>query len=243
MAAARPKATPPSRIPEDRRVLYAMRFLGGPRPGETANARWRDLDRKRRPLWRLTLETSFNSPMRREKGTKTGAELNIPVHPVLQRMLERWEASGWAEFQGRKPGPNDLIVPRADGCQRLVSTSYKQFMLDLRTVGLELQRQYESRATFRNLALAAGAEKFRVDLITHPKPTQGPDFYNRLDMLWPGLCEAVAAIDPGAWEGHPTSPSERVTSRVTFGVTPETPENEKPPTGGCRGQDGAGKGI
>ena len=38
----------------------------------------------------------------------------------------------------------------------------------------------------RDLAIAAGAEKFRVDLITHPKPTQGPDFYNRLDMLWPG---------------------------------------------------------
>lgn len=73
------------RVPQDRRVLYAIRFLGGPRPGEVANARWRDLDRTRRPLWRLTLETSFNSPMRREKGTKTGAELNIPTHPVLQR--------------------------------------------------------------------------------------------------------------------------------------------------------------
>src|SRR5919206_3803157 len=83
------------RIPEDRRVLYAMRFLGGPRPGEAANARWRDLDRTKRPLWRLTLQSSFNSPMRREKGTKTGAELNIPVHPLLQRMLEDWEARGW----------------------------------------------------------------------------------------------------------------------------------------------------
>jgi integrase len=40
------------RIPQDRRVLYAIRFLGGPRPGEVANARWRNIDRTRRPLWR-----------------------------------------------------------------------------------------------------------------------------------------------------------------------------------------------
>ncbi len=123
--------------------------------------------------------------MRREKGTKTGAELNIPVHPVLQCMLEEWEARGWKEFMDRKPGPDDLIVPRTDGTQRLVSTSYKQFKLDLAAVGIDFQRQYESRATFRNLALSAGVAKYQVDLITHPKPTQGPDFYNRLDMLWP----------------------------------------------------------
>ncbi len=31
------------------------------------------------------------------KGTKTGAELNIPRYPVLQRMLGSWQASGWEE--------------------------------------------------------------------------------------------------------------------------------------------------
>jgi integrase len=219
-----------ARIPEDRRVLYAIRFLGGPRPGEAANARWRNLDRTKRPLWRLTLESSFNSPMRREKGTKTGAELNIPVHPVLQRMLEAWEASGWEDFMGRPPKPDDLIVPRADGKQRLVSTSYKQFLADLAAVGIDAQRQYESRATFRNLALAAGVPKYQVDLITHPKPTQGPDFYNRLDMLWSGLCSAVSAIDAAAWNGSLSSLQERVTPEVTPRVTPELTGNEKPPT-------------
>ena len=221
------------RIPEDRRVLYAMRFLGGPRPGEAANARWQDLNRAKRPLWRLTLEASFNSPMRREKSTKTGAELNIPVHPVLQRMLESWEDHGWKGYMGRKPEPADLIVPRQDGKQRLVSTSYKQFKIDLAAVGLEFQRQYESRATFRNLALSAGVSKFQVDLITHPKPAHGPDYYNRLDMLWSGLCEAVLAIDPAAWNGHPTALPVReqgeVTTEVTIGVTVEGTTNEKPP--------------
>jgi hypothetical protein len=69
-----------------------------------------------------------------------------------------------------------------------------------------------------------------VDLITHPKPTQGPDFYFRLDMLWAGLCAAVSAIDAGAWNGHLTSPGERVSPEVTTRVTLETPRNEKPPT-------------
>jgi integrase len=75
------------RIPEDRRVLYALRFLGGLRPGEAAGARWRDLDRESSPLWRLNLESSFNSPMQREKATKTGATLHIPIHPVLKRLF------------------------------------------------------------------------------------------------------------------------------------------------------------
>jgi integrase len=218
------------RIREDRRMLYAIRFLGGPRPGEIANARWRDLDRTKRPLWRLTIESSFNSPMHCEKSTKTGAELNVPIHPVVQRMLESWEASGWERFMKRKPGPDDLIVPRADGTQRLVSTSYKQFLADLARVGIGLQRQYESRATFRNLALSSGVPKYQVDLITHPKPTQGPDFYYRLDMLWSGQCAAVSAIDAGAWSGRLTSPREWVTPEVTPRVTPEAPQKQKPPT-------------
>jgi len=218
--------TSDSRIPEDRRALYALRFLSGLRPGETSNARWRDLDRSKRPLWRLTLESSFNSPMRMEKATKTGASLHVPVHPVLQRMLEAWEARGFEEFMGRKPEAGDFIFPRGDGKQRLVSGTYKQFKADLETVGIATQRQYESRSTFRNLALSAGASEFHLNLITHPKPKRASDFYTRLEMQWPGMCEAVLAIDPAAWEGTPaTVTSDEVTIRVTNKGTIK----EKPP--------------
>lgn len=44
------------------------------------------------------------------------------------------------------------------------------------------------------------------------------------------LCEAVAAIDPGAWNGPPTSPAARVTDRVTFRVTGQGTRQEKTPT-------------
>ena len=46
------------------------------------------------------------------------------------------------------------------------------------------QRQYESRSTFRNLALRADASEFHVNLITHPKPQKAADFYTRLEMQW-----------------------------------------------------------
>ena len=142
------------RIPEDRRVLYSLRILGGPRPGgdsEAANARWRDIDRLKKPLWRLTLEQSFNSPMRQEKSTKTHATLTFPIHPVVQKLLLAWEAEGWEKFMGRKPTSDDFMFPRVDGKQRLVSGTYKQFLVDLAAVGFPAQPQYESRSTFRNL--------------------------------------------------------------------------------------------
>lgn len=144
------------RVPEDRRVLYALRFLGGPRPGEASNARWRNLDRTRRPLWRLTLDAAFNSPMRREKTTKTGATIHIPIHPVLQAMLERWWDEGWAQFMGRAPQETDLIFPREDGEHRLVSGSYKQFRKETAVPGPRLRR------------------RLRLGLRTKGQPTKNP---------------------------------------------------------------------
>jgi len=158
---------------EDRRVLYALRFLGGPRPGEAASARWRDLDRSTRPLWRLTLSTSWNSQSKSEKTTKTGAELNIPVHPVLQRLLDHWAATGWEEFIGRKPDSDDLIVPRHDGQHRTVWATNERFQADLKMLGIQTQRQYETRATFRNLSLRAGASVFHLNLYHAPEPEAG----------------------------------------------------------------------
>jgi integrase len=220
------RLTTDERITEDRRVLYALRFLGGPRPGETANARWRDLDRTSRPLWRLTLGTAWNSQSRSEKSTKTGAELNIPVHPVLQKLLEHWEATGWEEFIGRKPKPDDLILPRQDGRQRSVWDTNERFKLDLGLLGIPAQRQYESRSTFRNLALRAGASEFHLNLITHPKPKQASDFYTRLEMQWNEMCRAVLAIDAAAWEPPPAT----VTSAgVTVGVTAQRCRKDKAP--------------
>jgi hypothetical protein len=68
--------------------------------------------------------------------------------------------------------------------QRRVTTTLLNFYADLRALGLPKQRQYESRSTFRNLALRADASEFHVNLITHPKPQKAADFYTRLEMQW-----------------------------------------------------------
>ena len=231
-----------ARIPEDRRVQYALRFLGGGlRPGEAANARWRDLDRTVEPLWRLVLSSSFSTHALKEKATKTGAELNVPVHPVLQRALAAWWTEGWERYMRRAPTPDDLILPRPEGGQRRVTTTLLNFYADLRALGLPKQRQYESRSTFRNLALRADASEFHVNLITHPKPQKAADFYTRLEMQWEGMCRAVVAIDPAAWAGksvvdgavEPADIPERVGtvrghSRTVGVPSPDEKPKEKP---------------
>ena len=54
-------------------------------------------------------------------------------------------------------------------------------------------------------------------------------------MQWPGMCEAVLAIDPAAWGGATAGPDDdevtvEVTVEVTARVTVEGTTNEKPPT-------------
>src|SRR5262249_27753775 len=44
------------RMPEDRRVVYALKGLAGLRHGEAASLRWRQYDRELEPLGRLALE-------------------------------------------------------------------------------------------------------------------------------------------------------------------------------------------
>lgn len=55
-------------------------------------------------------------------------------------------------------------------------------------LGIPRQRQYETRATFWNLAMRAGASEFHLNLITHPNPRQASDFYTRLEMQWEEMC-------------------------------------------------------
>jgi hypothetical protein len=80
-----------------------------------------------------------------------------------------------------------------------VTTTRLQFHADLETLGMRRQRQYESRATFRNLCLRAGASEFHVNLITHPKVKTAADLYTRVEQQWEGMCDAIRCIDERAW--------------------------------------------
>jgi len=103
--------TTDERIPEDHRLLNALRFLSGLRPSSEATLRFGDIDTCRAPLWALSVTTAFDSRSRTEKDqTKTGVEYLVPVHPVLRRALESWRAAGWERFVGRPPNASDFVI-------------------------------------------------------------------------------------------------------------------------------------
>ncbi len=183
------------RIPEDRRVLYALEFLTGMRTGEASARRWRDWEPEfKADLGRLVAGTAWNTRHKLEKPTKTRTVKWIPVHPELARILAAWKREGWPRFYGHTPKPEDLIVPASRGGHWNNSYSWRLFSQDLVTLGLEHQRHYESRSTFRNLARAGGANLADLDLITHPSPRAAKDLYNRTGMLWPLMCAAVRCL-------------------------------------------------
>jgi integrase len=53
-----------------------------------------------------------------EKETKTGNPREVPVHPVLARLLKEWEERGFAELFGREPRADDLLIPNRHGGYR-----------------------------------------------------------------------------------------------------------------------------
>jgi integrase len=79
-----------ARIPEDRRVLYALKALAGLRHGEVAGLTWRQYDATLEPLGGLSLER-----------TKTQVPRRVPVHPTLARALAEWKLSAWRRKGGR----------------------------------------------------------------------------------------------------------------------------------------------
>lgn len=189
------------RLQPHRRVWNTLAFMvGGARTGEIANLRWSDwTESYKGGLGRMHITSSFNTRAQLEKGTKTGAKKLIPVHPHAARLLARWRDGGWREWIGRDPRPQDFIVARPDGRQFGNSHLLKHFHADLDTLGIARRRQYDNRSTFRSLLIGAGADEFIVNRMTHPSPKQASDYYNRLELQWPRICEAVLLLDHPAW--------------------------------------------
>jgi integrase len=208
------------RIPEDRRVLYALEFLTGMRSGEAAALRWSSWDETAAPLGKLGVAVSYDSRAKAEKATKTERPREVPVHPALARVLVSWRDAGWSRFTGRRPADDDLIVPAARGGSRNVSYSLKAFHFDLATLGLRERRHYDSRRTFISLGQADGARKEVLKWITHGAAGDIVDLYTTLP--WATLCEAVVCIRVGTRDAQvipfPTQ------GRGDVGETPEASE-------------------
>jgi integrase len=177
------------RLPEDRRALYAIKFLAALRHGEAAGLTWALYDAASTPLGAIRLGK-----------TKSAAPRAVPVHPTLARILAEWKLSGWAAIYGRAPRAEDLIVPTRKGRRRAPAASQVQLIEDLERIGLRSRagvdrnrRGHDLRRTMITLARADGAIDGMLRWVTHgPKPNEMLDVYS--SPPWASLCTEVAKL-------------------------------------------------
>jgi integrase len=186
------------RIPEWRRMFWALLFLTGMRFGEGAARRWRHYDPDAKPLGKLVVNTSYNNYFKIEKEPKTKQQRDVPVHPVLAALLAEWKLGGWERAMGRKPTDDDLIVPCPEpgkhfGRHLEDRNMLRRFHRDLETLGMRWRRQHDTRRTFISLCLSDGARKEILKWVTHSRPQQDQmDDYTTL--LYAPLCDEVAKL-------------------------------------------------
>ncbi len=145
------------KIPDDRRVMYAVLFLGATRFGEAAALRFRDYDPEATPLGKLVIDKSYSSKSKKIKPTKTDNPREMPVHPTLAKILAAWKLEGFEHYMGRKPTPDDLIMPSRHKRPRNANHMLRRFHEDLERIGLRARRQHDARRTFISIARADGA--------------------------------------------------------------------------------------
>ena len=189
-----------ARIPEHRRILYALLFLTGSRVGEVSALRWRNYERDCAPLGRLTVAWSWNTKKRNQGRVKTKVPREVPVHPLLSKMLAEWRLHGWPALFERAPDNDDLIIPypprrfafnpethwRSDTC-------WKRLDADCRVLGIRHRRTHDARRTFISLVRADGGRRSILKLITHGRPKNNiMDVYSEIP--WEVLCGEVGKL-------------------------------------------------
>jgi integrase len=169
------------RITEDRRVLYALKALGGLRHGEAATLQWRQYDDTMEPLGGLSLEH-----------TKTQVPRRVPVHPTLAKILADWKEIGWERTYGRAPTSTDLVTPTRNMTARSAQETPKQLHDDLTTLGLRERRGHDLRRTFITLAQVDGARRDLLETISHGPRGDIVSVYTTFP--WPALCAEIAKL-------------------------------------------------
>lgn len=190
------------------RVLNGILFLSGLRPQEMSALRFRHWDATWEPLSVLDIQVAWDSEERREKGLKNDKPRLVPVHPTLSKLLSQWRLSGWETFFGRKPKPDDLIMPvsddgtpaSADGRQHMQNDRVAKIVhRDLLRLGLRKRRAYDARRTFISLCRGDLIPKDIVRMWTHGREGEVIDLYTDID--WPTHCREMLRLNVSLREG------------------------------------------
>jgi integrase len=183
------------RIPEDRRVIYALKFFCG-RHTEVLSSTWERYDATTEPLGTLHVIE-----------TKSGVPRAVPVHPTLAKILAVWKLGGWERTYGTAPKAGDLIVrTRRAGAQYKAADTQVRFVEDMGKLGLRTKassrnrRGHDLRRTLITLARADGAIDSLLRWVTHgPKPGEILDVYS--SPPWADLCREIAKLRIALREG------------------------------------------
>lgn len=195
------------KIPWPSRVLIALWVLAGLRQGEGCGLKWKRLDLDAKPLAGLTIAEQW-----RGESLKTKRPREVPVHPILLAILREWAETGFEAYTGRKPTPDDYIVPELDGfgvwnCFG-AHTSYRRFKDACEAVGIRPRTLHAFRHTFVTLSRRGGARPDVLERVSHNASGKMIDRYTHFD--WLPLCEAVLCL---RLEPLPTEPPPLGNSR------------------------------
>lgn len=186
-------------VPEERRVLYALLFLTGCRVGEVAALRWSRYDSTTKPLGKLLVARSWDTKKQQEQPLKTEVPREVPVHPELARVLERWRTEGFARLFGRDPTTDDLLLPYkplrgelSDPVHLRSDRVRKDLDEDCKALGLRHRRTHDTRRTLISLAREDGARMDMLQWVTHGRPGGIVNLYS--EVPWKLLCEQLGCI-------------------------------------------------
>ncbi len=183
----------------ERRVLHSLKSIGGLRHEEAAALRWRNYQPELEPLGKLRIARAYDSKNRVEKEPKNGQPRDMPVHPVLAKILAAWKISHWERIYGRPPGPDDLIVPTRAGNPINVSDAGHDLTEDLERLGLRTEAGrrrkrggHDLRAWFITSCQEHGAHRDLLRMCTHGPGKGVIDGYTRA--TWASRCAQVALL-------------------------------------------------
>lgn len=187
-------------IPLRRRAHYATAFLTGMRQSEIAARTIGEYDPSTQPLGRFLVDSSWNFEALERKPTKSEVDREVPVHPVLKRILHAWLSHGWEQDQGRKPTPQDLLFPAPTssrfrekrGGHFSTQESLELLHADLDALGMRRRRFHDMRRTFITLARRR-SPKDHVRWITHAPEEDIIDEYTSPE--WETMCAVVSKIE------------------------------------------------
>lgn len=187
-------------IPVERRVMYALKSLAGMRHGEAAAFCWRHRDKTMEPLARLNVVQAWCSRESEIKSTKTEVTRGVPEHVVLGKILDAWETKHWPRIYGRRPTPDDFVVPARTMRCVAVKDANDAFKRDLAALELRVKAGtnrdrggHDLRSWYETRCIEDGAEFLLVRRTTHAAPKSVSGGYERFS--WATLCRAISRLN------------------------------------------------